>query len=270
MCQFNDTKKYDWIYSGNVTANKLNNLHNLQNINIDKELREYLLNIFTSKEIPELSPVLLNYYYEKFQAANALKNARNIYTARSSSNSIYNFVVAKTNVYLNNIKKLINHTDDIEVLKTFTNLILSTQSKIEEDHVRHISNQYKEMTSSNRSDDLLHYKSMEDNRVRHDHELADGTVLPKSDSFWNTTALTLLAQWNCRCHVIPVDNMKINYKGKDKVYKNLDESGYISDLDLKSGKAGIFTETLPAFQNANPITRKYYRKLNDPIYPYDK
>jgi hypothetical protein len=259
MCQ---VYNYDWVYT-----NPIGNLHLLQNIdsNIDKEIADYLLKMFGSEtEISNLSPTLLNYIYAQFQAKNVLKKSRNIITARSSSNSIYNFSVAKTNNFLNNIKALKKEKVDVSTLKSYSNLILSTQQSVEVNHVDHISNQVSTILDSGKSE-LLHYVSENDSKVRHEHKEASGTILPKSDSFWND-AVHLLAQFNCRCTIInALSGSEMNPKGKNYKYAESKKSS-ISEIDLKSGKAGLFSENLPVFQNASPLIRKYYRKLNDSIY----
>ena len=50
-----------------------------------------------------------------------------------------------------------------------------------------------------RSDQITHfvYRTMQDERVREEHQLLDGVALPKDDPFWKDHTPPL--GWNCRC-----------------------------------------------------------------------
>jgi SPP1 gp7 family putative phage head morphogenesis protein len=63
-----------------------------------------------------------------------------------------------------------------------------------------------------RSDTLTHLvlRTMEDDRVRSEHEELDGVTLPKDDPFWDEHVPPL--DYNCRCRVYPIDQ-----KGIDKL-----------------------------------------------------
>lgn len=267
MCQHN-SKDYSWIYSNDISQHMIHLIKNGDedlDDNIDNDIADYLLKMFgPGVTIASLSPVLVNYIYRMFQKKNVLKNSRNKFTSTSSSNSCYNFSVAKIGVFLANIKQLKSQKADISILKNYSNLVLSSQTNVEIEHVGHISEQSSTMLDADNTT-LLHYVSKHDSKVRHEHAQMNGTIIPKNDPFCETM-LHLLSDFNCRCEVIEEsDATKYNEKGKAHNYSQAVKTS-VSDIDLKSGKAGLFKETLPAFENAPVVVRKYYRKLSDSIY----
>jgi SPP1 gp7 family putative phage head morphogenesis protein len=59
---------------------------------------------------------------------------------------------------------------------------------------------------------LLEYRTMEDGRVREEHEILDNTTKPVSDPWWDTYYPP--NGWNCRCTVIRLNEGKETPKSK--------------------------------------------------------
>jgi SPP1 gp7 family putative phage head morphogenesis protein len=60
-----------------------------------------------------------------------------------------------------------------------------------------------------KSDSLTHlvFRTMEDGRVRPEHDDLDGTTLPKDDPWWDTHCPPI--DYNCRCRAYPLDSKGI-------------------------------------------------------------
>ncbi len=134
-------------------------------------------------------------------------------------------------------------------------LILSDQQATEEEHVDKTSKQVSIVVEKPKQ--LLEYVSERDNRVRPEHKQLDGTILPADHPFWLEHAHTALGQWGCRCSIVATENPIKLPPANVSLTPSVETA---SDIDLQSGKVKIFRETLPYFENADPIIRKYYKK----------
>ena len=95
----------------------------------------------------------------------------------------------------------------------------------------------------------LMYRTMEDDRVRPEHQALDGITLPLSDPFWNKYYPP--NGWNCRCTVdqLPSTVKLDNPAAAGKLAKN--EAKVVPLFQNNVGKSGIiFKDSHPYFQSA--------------------
>jgi hypothetical protein len=237
------------------TASDLTAITNASpNLDLEDEIKEWLIKLFGSDNIPEVSPILRNYILRKIEEKNVLMGLKSRF-AKTSMANLENFSLAKTNVFLRNIMELKKDGADMETMKRYANLVLVTQQTVEENHVAHTTTNIANVADTE-TGELLLYVSEGDSKTRHDHKLADGTCLPKSDPFWNE-AFKLLSEYNCRCTIITSKNH--NMKPAPNIV--VKETTSPAEIDIQSGKAILFKEDLGVFQNASPVVRRQFKRL---------
>ena len=265
MCNCKPILNYN-VYDKIEVVKNINNLYEIKNGEeqfTDEELINFLNTLFgsSSTDIPFMSSYLEQWIASKLMANNKLgSNVKPKFHTTSKLN-IDNFVIAKSYNFLNTMKYLANTIKDKAQLilnqKAFSNVMLNVQQKTEEQQVDKVSTIVNHFSTTNPKSKLLEYVSERDNRVRPEHKKQDGTIRSNNDPYWNK-AILLLTQWNCRCHIIEstADHMTV----VKPIDLNEETQEQPSDIDFQKGKAIMFTQSLPVFQNIPDIVRKRFNK----------
>lgn len=247
----------------------ISNNSNIDNIlndsRSDKEL-EYIIGLLneyykrTGVKIDIFSPELI-YYVEQYLLSYIPEDFKQTkINKKITDNNIYNFSLAKTATFLNNMnnmKEVIPIEEQEAVFESSINTIWRAQLNVETKQVETIPK--KVMSLDVPKNELLEYVTEGDNDVRKDHEKMGGTVLPKKDPFWKI-AITHLSDWNCRCSIHATDN-SYNYSKSAKEVKAVKPSEKVSDIDLISGRVEIFSMSLPIFKEVPPIIRRRFKNV---------
>lgn len=258
MCKSNI--RYDInLYSNKNLKDYLSNTFVI-NASKDKELIEFIEKLFGKPyaEIPELSPFLMMWIENKMKESSLLSEFVRPSFKTTMKDNTFNFSVAKTFKFLDGLKTLANQITDkdelIEKQKMFSNLVFSSQQAVEEYQVEHMTKTIN--TVDGNGTELLEYVSERDSKVRASHKAQDGTIRPKTDSYW-TDVISLLSEYNCRCSIEPAfSNAQMT---GTKTIEKRDYKTQPSDIDFQSGKAIIFSQNLPVFQEIPSTIRRQFK-----------
>ena len=254
-----------------------NNLYNIKNVtdldafeNVDKITDEALLTqlemLFNTpiNKISDVHPFLLRWILNKLEEMNRLTdNFTGPLLNSTTKDNLYNFALAKQSTFLNSVKMIkkskLEAATETEKLKKFANLTFNTQQKVEEEQVKH-NTQMVEKVYREGSRNMLRYVSEGDNRVRDEHQKADGITLPADHRDWNKL-FNLLGEWNCRCEIVPVeDDEEMKLPPKNLVTPTSTQVPTDINLDVQEGKVIIFKEELDVFKKQPGVVRKMYRR----------
>jgi hypothetical protein len=261
MCKSFSLDKY--LYGNKNLVSYLNKVEHTTNLidPTDKELIEFLQRLFGRNytDVPLLSPFIQNWIEARILKQSKLNTFVRQSFQTTMKDNAYNFAIAKSYNFLDGLKTLSKLIDDKDELinkqKQFSNLIFSNQQKIEDYQVEHMTDLINTVDGS--EGNLLEYVSERDGKVRPEHKEQDGTIRDKIDPYW-TKAVSLLSEWNCRCSIEQAPKNSKMTVAKD--INNSKTKYQPSEIDFQKGKAIIFNEELPVFQNTPAIIRQRFKK----------
>lgn len=210
-------------------------------------------------DVASVTPAIWRWVEEQYLSQQKyLVNTTRSYV-KSTADNIYNYSLAKAYSFNKEIR-VIKQTVDVDKVADLVNhkakVYFGTYQDVENKQVSRIT---ETVTKFDVKDDIwLEYIARLDN-TRPTHLSANGTTLRKSNPWWQSTGMRLISEFNCNCSID--ESIETDPTGTKAPKIKIAPDAVASDIDIDSGKAIIFQESIGYFNDVDDIvTRRRYKK----------